>query len=305
MGNDVKILVLGTDSRGKASVSSLIRWLYLPVAYTDKERSVYSEQVQRCCVENMQELVQRCPLVSPKNRAAADQLLDLEEPELSLPGLVAGIAALWTEPGIWEACDDGYFFEHWDRISQPDYKASNRDIQKLNPKSETFDELSFVHQGMHFRMCTLGGTRYVDWKRFFHMFQDVTCVLFVVDISEYDEDGKLDASLEAFEEAVNSRWLSRTSVLLFLNNTDVFRKKIAKTSLRVCLPAFDGPDQDYTTAVAYIVKLFISRNHSSQHRREIYSHETCETDTECIRVLTGTVEDIFLSQNLRTADFNK
>lgn len=63
-------------------------------------------------------------------------------------------------------------------------------------------------------------------------FDSVTCVLFVVSISEYDQtlrEGKENRMLESlalFDDICNSKWFQNTAFILFLNKTDLFQKKI-------------------------------------------------------------------------------
>jgi hypothetical protein len=70
---------------------------------------------------------------------------------------------------------------------------------------------------------------------------DVTAVLFVAAISEYDqvlyEDENTNRIVEAlnlFEEICNSRWFRETSMILFLNKRDLFAEKCQKVSIAVC-----------------------------------------------------------------------
>jgi hypothetical protein len=46
-------------------------------------------------------------------------------------------------------------------------------------------ETDFVHKGLHFRMVDVGGQRN-ERKKWIHCFQDVTAIIFVVAMSEYD-----------------------------------------------------------------------------------------------------------------------
>jgi hypothetical protein len=41
-------------------------------------------------------------------------------------------------------------------------------------------------------------------------------------------------SLVLFESVINSRWFLRTSIILFLNKTDVFKHKLQKVWLGTC-----------------------------------------------------------------------
>lgn len=164
-------------------------------------------------------------------------------------------------------------------------------------------------KGLHFRMVDVGGQRN-ERKKWIHCFQDVTAIIFVVAISEYDlkleEDlvtNRMHESLKLFNDVVNNRWFEKTNVILFMNKRDLFEKKIKKVPLTVCFPEFEGPAEDYDAGVAYILEKFTTTNKSDPKMRAIYSHQTCATDTNNIKVVFDAVSDIFLSSNLNDAGF--
>ena len=47
-------------------------------------------------------------------------------------------------------------------------------------------------------------------------------------------------SLVLFESVINSRWFLRTSIILFLNKIDVFKKKLPKIPLEKYFPDYGG-----------------------------------------------------------------
>src|SRR6185436_17702901 len=80
-----------------------------------------------------------------------------------------------------------------------------------------------------------------------HCFENVTAVLFVAAISEYDqmlyEDENTNRIVEAlnlFEEICNSRWFRETSMILFLNKRDLFADKIQSVPLELYFPDYKG-----------------------------------------------------------------
>jgi len=95
-------------------------------------------------------------------------------------------------------------------------------------------------------MVDVGGQR-SERKKWIHCFEDVTAVVFCVAMSEYDQTlyedenvKRLDESVKLFDEICNSRWFSETSVILFLNKSDIFREKIKKRDLSVYFPEYKG-----------------------------------------------------------------
>ena len=47
-------------------------------------------------------------------------------------------------------------------------------------------------------------------------------------------------SLVLFESVINSRWFIKTSIILFLNKIDVFKKKLPKIPLEKYFPDYGG-----------------------------------------------------------------
>ena len=71
-----------------------------------------------------------------------------------------------------------------------------------------------------------------------HCFQDVTAILFVGALSEYDQvleeddtTNRMKESLHLFEETINNEWFSATPIILFLNKQDLFEEKAKKVDM--------------------------------------------------------------------------
>ena len=247
--------------------------------------------------------------------------------------------SLWRDKGIQETIsrsaefqlDDSapYFFDNLARIAKEGYRPTNEDILNVRAKTTGIVETEFIHNGLHFRMVDVGGQRNERKKwihcfqvRLFHFFlflsgtfshapfaQDVTAIIFVVAISEYDlkleEDlvtNRMHESLKLFNDVVNNRWFLSTNIILFLNKKDLLKQKIEKVPLTVCFPEYQG-GQNYEEAVQFIKDKFSNTNKSQDNARFIYHHETCATDTQNIKVVFEAVADIFLTNNLKNAGF--
>lgn len=88
------------------------------------------------------------------------------------------------------------------------------------------------------RMYDVGGQRN-ERKKWIHCFDEVTAVIFVASLSEYDqvlyEDNtvnRMEEAVNLFDEICNSRWFRTTSFILFLNKRDLFETKIRNVDLR-------------------------------------------------------------------------
>jgi guanine nucleotide-binding protein G(i) subunit alpha len=95
-------------------------------------------------------------------------------------------------------------------------------------------------------MFDVGGQR-SERKKWIHCFEAVTCIIFCVALSEYDQVllevntmNRMEESLQLFGSIVNSAWFTRTSIVLFLNKIDIFRKKLLTVPLDRYYPDYEG-----------------------------------------------------------------
>ena len=90
-------------------------------------------------------------------------------------------------------------------------------------------------------------------------------------------------ALQLFEEIINSRWFKLTSMILFLNKSDLFKVKIEQKSLKICFDDYDG-DNSYNDTISFIKSKFVEKD-PKKGQRQIYAHVTCATnEQDVIRV---------------------
>jgi len=65
----------------------------------------------------------------------------------------------------------------------------------------------------------------------------------------------MEESLTLFGSIVNSAWFTRTSIVLFLNKIDIFRKKLQTVPLEKYYPDYEG-GADPGKAAKYILYRF-------------------------------------------------
>jgi hypothetical protein len=87
-------------------------------------------------------------------------------------------------------------------------------------------------------------------------------------------------------------------MVLFLNKSDLFAAKIQTVPLSVCFPEMTQ-QLDYDAGWQFIRDKFLSLN-KNPAQKHIYTHVTCATSTENVRVVFGAVKDIILSDGMRT-----
>ena len=204
------------------------------------------------------------------------------------------------------------YFDAIGRISQPDYLPNDQDVLRSRVKTTGITETTFIIGELTYRMFDVGGQR-SERKKWIHCFENVTTILFLVAISEYDqllfEDetvNRMQEALTLFDSICNSRWFVKTSIILFLNKIDRFKEKLPVSPMKNYFPDYEGKlnqlgshgrghqsdnitkgGPDYAAACDYILNRFVSLN---QHEtKQIYTHFTCATDTTQIRFVMAAV----------------
>lgn len=195
------------------------------------------------------------------------------------------------------------YFDSILRIGQSNYMPSDQDVLRSRVKSTGITETTFVIDQLTYRMFDVGGQR-SERKKWIHCFENVTALMFLVAISEYDqvlfEDesvNRLQESLTLFDSICNSRWFIKTSIILFLNKIDLFAEKIARSPLGEFFKDYKG-GENYDAACQYLLQKFVSLN-TRADTKQIYTHLTCATETKQIKFVMNAVNDIVVHDNLR------
>jgi len=314
----VKLLLLGAGESGKTTVTKQMKIIHMN-GYTPEELLSQRETIFSNVLQSMQVLVnatenlQLSDLVLEENKERFEAFKSEEvvaRHEISKE-LGQDILALWKDPGIQAAYERNnefqlidsaaYFFANIDRIVEEDYCPTEEDLLRARVITSGIRELSFNHGGVRWRIVDVGGQRN-ERKKWIHCFQDVTSLLFCVAMSEYDkklfEDelvNRMHESLALFDEICNCQWFYETSVMLFLNKSDLFREKIQRVDMKCCFENYIG-GCDYEQGVKFLKKKFTGLNPNRQ--KPIYVHVTCATDTNNMRYVFNAVKDIVVSQSL-------
>jgi guanine nucleotide-binding protein G(i) subunit alpha len=138
------------------------------------------------------------------------------------------------------------YFDNIDRIAQPDYMPNDQDVLRSRVKTTGITETTFIIGDLTYRMFDVGGQR-SERKKWIHCFENVTTILFLVAISEYDqllfEDetvNRMQEALTLFDSICNSRWFVKTSIILFLNKIDRFKEKLPVSPMKNYFPDYEG-----------------------------------------------------------------
>ncbi len=203
-----------------------------------------------------------------------------------------------------------YYFNEIDRIMEDNYVATQQDMLLARVRTSGIVTERYVIDSKSFEMYDVGGQRN-ERKKWIHCFDDVTAVIFVAALSEYDqvlfEDSSMNRMVEAvdlFDEICNNRYFTNSNMILFLNKKDLFEEKILTVHIgdQEAFADFDTPigsPDYYNNGVAYFLHKFIMKNTNPD--RQVYNHVTCATDSKNVRVVFDACKDIILRGNMADA----
>jgi len=137
-----------------------------------------------------------------------------------------------------------------------------------------------------------------------HCFDNVTAIIFVAAISEYDQvlfedsqTNRLDEALILFDEIAHSRYFEKQSLILFLNKADLFADKIQRVPLQNFFPDYTGPQQDVNAAQAWITQQF--KSHVTNKDKQVFSFVTTATSSDNVNSVFKAVQATVIQHALK------
>ncbi|KAI6121804.1 G protein alpha-subunit [Pisolithus sp. B1] len=333
--NEIKMLLLGAGESGKSTVLKQMKLIHHG-GYNDSERDSYKEIIFSNTIQSMRAILEAMPQLdislSPQNDARRAVILALPiqiEGDLLPRDVADAIRGLWKDPGVKEAVrrsrefqlNDSavYYFNAIDRMAAPGYLPTDQDILRSRVKTTGITETTFKVGELTYRLFDVGGQR-SERKKWIHCFENVTALVFLVSLSEYDQmlyedesvvclflvlpgfrptcrQNRMQEALTLFDSICNSRWFVKTSIILFLNKIDLFAEKLPTSPLSDYFPDYTG-GENYDAACDYLLHRFVALNQNAA-TKQIYAHYTCATDTQQIKFVLSAIQDILLQIHLR------
>lgn len=295
----LKLLWLGPGESGKSTLFRRLKAIYGD-SYSEDERLSYRVPVCNNVVSFMKILVQFAKTSLPedfkdhfddKTTEAAEILETFSDGDDFDKHRALVVMTLWSHPAIKYAfaqrskChvpdSSAYFFDKVEELGDYRYIPSEEDCLRSRIRTLGIIETTLEAHGQRFRMLDVGGQKN-ERRKWIQCFEDVSAVLFVVALSEYDQQmfeddlvNRMTDSLSLFSEIANDPAFSQSTTVLFLNKKDLFREKIKRVPLTVCFPKYDGP-QTYEAGVKYIESEF--KKLSDLTHKKVYVHLTCGLD---------------------------
>lgn len=327
-----KLLLLGAGESGKSTLFKQMNAIYGSNPFPDSEREGFKAIIFQNIIDSMKILISKVDewgegqqIAIPASRAEVEGL----PREASIdPPLAAHLIKLWKDSAIQVAYKNrakfqltdsaDYFFErlvspsdapskdqYKSKVGEDNYLPSTQDVLRSRVRTTGIVMNKYDIEGNKFELYDVGGQRN-ERKKWIHCFDNVTAVLFVGVLSEYDQTlyeddttNRMVETVKLFAEVVGLSYFAATDFILFLNKRDLFEKKILTSKLTDC-PLFQDYDDsinNYEAGCEVITEKFREKAPG----KNIYPHITCATDTNLCKELLAKVTMIIIQGSLADA----
>lgn len=316
----VKLLLLGAGESGKSTVFKQMRVLF-GAPLSEDEKQQITPVVYNNTITSMKILCTETKNMGYDGEVVAKEKLEFmlgldDQCEINEEVGVA-VKDLWADPGVlqtWKRRAEfqivesvKYYFNEIERIMKDDYVATQQDMLLARVRTSGIVTEKYVIDGLEFEMYDVGGQRN-ERKKWIHCFDDVTAVIFVAALSEYDQSlfedadqNRMTEAVDLFGEICNNKVFQESSMILFLNKKDLYEEKIKDVHIGdqpafANFPSQLGDDDYYDEGIKYFLDLFLLQN--TNEERQIYSHATCATDSKNVEIVFNSCKDIIMRKNM-------
>eukprot|EP00250_Pteridium_aquilinum_P000927 c11110_g1_i2 orf=330-1490(+) len=320
-----KLLLLGAGESGKSTIFKQIKVLF-QTGFSESEQNSYVPIIHANVFQSIRTLFIGCKefaesveesnpskyVLQPENQAFGEMLSEVENPN-GFPELneenALKIQRCWEDPAVQEAFLKGnqlqipdctkFFLDNVRRLAARGYTPTQEDILYARQQTTGIVETEFRpstdprNTGELYRLFDVGGQRN-ERRKWMHLFDGVTAIIFCAALSEYDqmllEDDKKNRMMETkelFDWLLQQPWFENTSFLVFLNKFDLFEQKALKVPLSVC-----DWFQDYTPVTSSSQEIEHAYKFVERKFQEIYEQNTPQSNiNRVLRIYRTTAID--------------
>ncbi|XP_018328197.1 G protein alpha q subunit isoform X2 [Agrilus planipennis] len=270
---ELKLLLLGTGESGKSTFIKQMRIIH-GSGYSDEDKRGFVKLVYQNIFMAMQSMIRAMDLLkisygSPDCEEKAELIRgeDYETVTTFENPYADAIKDLWNDSGIQECYDRRreyqltdsakYYLSDLERIRDPSYLPTEQDILRARAPTTGIIEYPFDLDSIIFRMVDVGGQR-SERRKWIHCFENVTSIIFLVALSEYDQilfesqnENRMEESMALFKTIITYPWFQNSSIILFLNKKDLLEEKIMTSHVVDYFPDFDVVSTKLHTYMQY------------------------------------------------------
>ncbi|XP_012878088.1 PREDICTED: guanine nucleotide-binding protein subunit alpha-15 [Dipodomys ordii] len=287
---ELKLLLLGPGESGKSTFIKQMRIIH-GAGYSEEDRKAFRSLVYQNIFMSMQAMIDamdrlQISFSKPESKHHASLVMSQDPYKVTTfeKRFALAMQSLWRDAGI-RACYERrrefhlldsavYYLSHLERITEEGYVPTAQDVLRSRMPTTGIKEYCFSVQKTNLR----------------------------------EDKNRMKESLALFRTILELPWFRSTSIILFLNKTDILEEKIPTSHLATYFPSFQGPKQDAEAAKRFILDLY-TRMYTGcadgpegakkgSRARRLFSHYTCATDTQNIRTVFKDVRDSVLARYL-------
>jgi len=316
-----KLLLLGTGDSGKSTFAKQMQIIHTKGFSEDKLRSNIP-LIRTNTLDTIKILITACRDWGIEFNHEEQDQVDVIMLAVSLTEPIAHhISIIWNSIAIQKAYQQhhriqlpggasatDYYMENVERFAKDDFVPNVADMLRVKWKTIGLAETQFVVNGTEFLMVDVGGQR-SERKKWLPCFNDVSAVIYLVALNEYDmlmeEDdrtNRMEESLKLFQKLSGSQWLKDVQMILFLNKSDIFGNKIKTHPLNLCFVDYEEwaktstRENDFERGCDYIKEQY---NRVFNGTR-LYSFITCALDTRNCEKVFLAVRDAIMAKVFQT-----
>lgn len=197
----IKLLLLGAGESGKSTVFKQMKIIY-GTQFSEQERRLQISTIQGNIIAGIRILAQQASVrgladkLSPEAQKSVDSLTKLDDASPFVPSVAETLSTIWSDPIIqtlWEVRADfqvneslKYYMQRIGTVCQSDYLPTQEDILHNRVRTSGIVTERYLIDNALFEMYDVGGQRN-ERKKWIHCFENVTAVIFVVGLSEFDQ----------------------------------------------------------------------------------------------------------------------
>ena len=198
-GDKVKLLLLGAGESGKSTIFKQMKVIY-GKTYTDAERKESTSIVYLNIIQTIKYLCNQVHIfeldgriVAKASFAIVESLDESSDVDVATGDAIeevwldAAIQEVWSRRSEFQVIESiKYYFERINIIKMPDYLPTQDDILHSRVRTSGIVTEQYEIESVDYEMYDVGGQKN-ERKKWIHCFDNVTAVVFVAAISEYDQ----------------------------------------------------------------------------------------------------------------------
>ncbi|KAJ6230017.1 guanine nucleotide-binding protein g(o) subunit alpha [Anaeramoeba flamelloides] len=291
-----RIIVLGTGESGKSTFIKQLSILFQG-GFTKQEKELFAKTIQKNLIINTKILLKATTElgieITKESKEIAKTFVayeDLNEESLN------AIIELWKDTGFKEAYERrsefqlpdtaNYFLDNAERVSKEGYMPNDFDILSCRIPTTGVNEIDVDVDESNWLVIDVGGQR-SERRKWIHQFDNVSIVIYVIALSEYnqklfedEEVNRLRESLLLFEKTINNDHFKKTNCILLLNKMDLFEKKIKQYPFKDSFTEYED-ENEVDPIIEFISNKF--KGIGENKFRTIGIHRTSATNTEMMK----------------------